>query len=340
MKRTISVMTLVTALSLACAMAAIAESAPAAGASGGKTGFTIALNVPTLQYEFFAKIGKDLQALGKEKGFSVKVDGCDMDLNTQASQLQNYISMKVDYIAVVPVETFGLVDTMTKCKAAGIKVINLLGSLKDNKGAYDFSIVQDNYAVGKGAAELAADWINATFPNAANGSIQVAVFEKNTDPDAKSRSKGLHAIEQLTPKAKVVVSYDFPNSTDTQQKAQEFASSMFVSNPDVKCILAYSADMSTAIDETCLTKKIAKPKEFAIYSVDWTQLLGQKLSSSVANGSYIRGTSACWVYLAKNIYGVINGSLKLDSHNEFASGSWKVTPKTIDEYVKITGAPR
>ena len=324
--------------SAAAPAAAEAEAqAEEAAEPAGEGGFKIALNVPTTQYEFFAKIGTDLEALGKEQGFEVYVDSCDGDLSRQADQMQNYISMGVDYVAVVPVETFGLIDAMTQVKAAGIKVINLLGSIADYPDAYDLGIIQDNKAVGAGAAELASDWINATFPDAEDGSIEVAIFEKNTDPEAQARSQGLYEIENLNSKCKVVVNYDFANTTDTQQKAQEYATEMFVQHPDVKLVLCYQADMTTAVDEVCLTENIAEPDKFAIFSVDWTDLLGQKLAGNADNSSYIRGTSACWVNLAGNIVALIKGELPVNEYNEYSSGSWKVTLDTLEEYCNITG---
>lgn len=301
-------------------------------------GKTIAINVPTLSYEFFAKIGTDLEALGDEMGFNVVVDSCDGDQSKQSDQLMNYISMDIDYVAVVPVETTGCLDAMASLKAADIVVINLLGSLVGHEDSYSYSIIQDEFEVGKGAAELAADWIEATFPDAEDGSIEVGIFEKNTSADAIARSQGLYEIENLTSKAKIVVNYDFSNATDVAMRAQEYADMMFVENPDIKVVLSYEADMSISVDEIALQQNLSNPDEFAIFSVDWTELLGTKLASSPDGDSFIRGTSACWVNLAGNIVALINGELDVDENNEFGSGSWKVTPETLDEYLEITSS--
>lgn len=319
------------------------ESEPASGgeiggdpADNSLTGKTVAINVPTLAYEFFAKIGTDLQALGKEMGFSVVVDSCDGDQSKQSDQLMNYISMGIDVVAVVPVETTGCLDAMAALKEADICVINLLGSLVGYEDSYSYSIIQDEHEVGKGAAELAAAWIESNFPDAEDGSVEVVIFEKNTDPDAIARSQGLYEIENLCSKAKVVNNYDFGNTTDTEVKAQEYADMMFVEYPNVQVVLAYSADMSTAVDEIAL-QQASLDETFAIYSVDWTERLGSKLAASDDGGSYIRGTSACWVNLANNIVSLINGEIPVDENNEFASGSWKVTPDTLEEYLNIIG---
>ena len=310
------------------------SNAPEAPAGSAIEGKTIAINVPTLMYEFFAKIGTDLEALGKEKGFNVVVDSCDGDQSRQSDQLMNYISMDIDYVAVVPVETTGCLDAMAALKAEGICVINLLGSLVGYEDSYSYSIIQDEYEVGKGAAELAAEWIEANFPDAADGSIEVAIFEKNANPDAIARSQGLYEIENLTSKAKVVVNYDFGNTSDTEVKAQEYADMMFVEHPDIKIVLTYSADMATSVDEIALQQP-AVDEKFGVFSVDWTERLGSKLESSSNGGSYVRGTSACWVNLANNIVGLINGEVAVDENNEFASGSWKVSPETLAEYLDI-----
>lgn len=298
-------------------------------------GKTVAVNVPTLAYEFFAKIGTDMQAIGEERGFKVVVDSCDGNQSTQSDQLINYTTMGVDYVAVVPVETTGCLDAMKQMKDAGITVINLLGSLVGYEESYSYSIVQDEFEVGKGAAEIAAEWIEANFPDAEDGSIGVAIFEKNTDPDAIARSEGLHEIENLTSKAKLLVSYDFDNGTDADMKAQEYADMMFVQYPDIKCIISYQASYATSVDEVALKQVGLNGEEFGIFSVDWTELLGAKLASSPDGDSYIRGTSACWVNLANNIVALIDGELPIDENNEFASGSWKVTPDTLQDYLDI-----
>lgn len=299
-------------------------------------GKTIAINVPTLAYEFFAKIGTDLEALGEELGFTVVVDSCDGDQSKQSDQLMNYISMDIDIVAVVPVEATGCLDAMAALKADGICVINLLSSLVGYEDSYSYSIVQDEFEVGKGEAELAAEWIEENFPDAEDGSVEVAIFERNTGTDAIARSQGLYEIENLTSKAKVVVSYDFSNSSDTEVKAQEYADMIFVQHPEIKVVLAYSADMATAVDEVALQQP-SVGNGFTIFSVDWTERLGAKLAESENGGSYIRGTSACWVNLANNIVALINGELEVDENNEFGSGSWKVTTDTLAEYLEITG---
>ena len=301
------------------------------------TGKTIALNVPATANEFFAKIGTDLEALGEEYGFEVIVDSAEGDQSQQSDQLTNYLSMDIDYVAVIPVETTGCLDAMAALKDAGIVVINMLGSLVGYEESYDYSIVQDEHAVGQGAAELAAEWIEENYPDAEDGSVKVAIYEKNTDSDAISRSEGLYEIENLTSKATVVVSYDFDNSTDTEAEAQEDADMMFLEYPDIDIVLCYSYDMALPVDEVALLQSEVSDG-FAIFSVDWTERMEDKLIASESGESYVRGTSACWVNLAKNIVALINGELELDENNEYGSGSWLVTYDNLEEYLELTAS--
>lgn len=85
--------------------------------------------------------------------------------------------------------------------------------------------------------------IEKTFPDAEDGSVEIAIIEERDSDDAIRRSDGLHEIEKLTSKAKVVYVAE-QTITDGATKAQELADALFLQHPDVKCILTYGTDIA------------------------------------------------------------------------------------------------
>lgn len=169
----------------------------------------------------------------------------------------------------------------------GVFVINI-GTVLEQRDAYDVCINVDQFDSGEVAAELAAEWIEATFPDAEDGSIEVGIIEERDSDDAIRRSDGLHEIEKMTSKATVVYVAE-QTISDGATKAQELADAMFLQHPDVKCVLTYGTDIAQGTDEIAL-QKVENKDEFCIVTVDTPEFIRNKLKESTDNTSLIRGT--------------------------------------------------
>lgn len=96
-------------LAAASVLTACSSSTPATAPSGSTSGgatktLKIGVTFPTLD-QFLQKVADAITAEGKAKGVDVTVVAADEKTDTQLSQVENFVSQKVDGIIVVPVDT-------------------------------------------------------------------------------------------------------------------------------------------------------------------------------------------------------------------------------------------
>lgn len=206
--------------------------------TGKKVGFTPVM----MSSEFFAGMSDDMEAYFTENGMEYSVADADGSVETQTQNYENFVTMGMDYIISFAVDASAICDAAIAAREAGVFVINI-GTVLEQRDAYDVCINVDQFDSGEVAAEIAAQWIDETFPDAEDGSIEVGIIEERDSDDAIRRSDGLHEIENLTSKAKIVYVAE-QTISDGATKAQELADAMFLQHPDVKCILTYGTDIA------------------------------------------------------------------------------------------------
>ncbi len=98
-------------------------------------------------------------------GVEVLIFGAEGNATTQFNQIENCISQGVDgMIVMAALEPEGVAAAVLEAKKAGIKV---MGVPVDEQGPYDAIMHTDQYEIGTTMAEMACDWIDATYPDAA-----------------------------------------------------------------------------------------------------------------------------------------------------------------------------
>ena len=160
--------------------------APAAPAS-------IAVVLPALDNPLMLQLA---DAFKKEFGstYKVEVASADGNPNTQATQVENYTAMKVKFMFVMPVEASSLLPRLEAARAAGIKI--LVAGGEPGKSGRDAVMKIDQFLAGEYAALLAKRWVEQTYPGAAAGSIETAVFISTLNTEAYERSQGLLMISE------------------------------------------------------------------------------------------------------------------------------------------------
>jgi len=125
--------------------------------------------------------------------FDVQVSSADGNANTQATQIQNYTAMKVKFLFVMAVEASSIIPALKEARAAGVQVL-FAGGDPGDADAYDCVMKMNQFLGGAYAALMAKQWVDKTYPNAAPGSIETAIFESTLNPEAVARSAGLKII--------------------------------------------------------------------------------------------------------------------------------------------------
>ena len=324
MKRLMT-MFLAMCLALALCVPALADT-EGADMTGKKVGFSPVM----MSSEFFAGMADDMDAYFSANGMVFSTADANGDVQTQIQNIENFVQMDMDYIIMFAVDASAICDAAIAARAQGKFVINI-GTVLEQRDAYDVCINVDQFDSGAVVSEMAAAWIEETFPDAEDGSIEVAIIEERDSDDAIRRSDGLHEIEKLTGKAKVVYVAE-QTITDGATKAQELADALFLQHPDVKCILTYGTDIAQGSDEIAL-QKVENKDQFAIFTVDTPEFIRNKIKESADNTSMIRGTVMLGEGAPYTCYKLMDGSwMDRVVDGVYAERCIAITLDTMSEY--------
>lgn len=275
----------------------------------------IAVSLPTLDNPLMVGIGDSVTKMFPDK--TVKVTGANGDPNTQATQIQNYITMNVDEIVVMPTDVDSLTPILADAKAAGIKVLVCGSQMADNT-AYDCMATVNQYLVGSYSAYLTKTWVDKNYADAADGSIECAVLTSSLNQDGKDKSNGMMQVFEPYLKDvngnyidldgnKVDESKKVANpaycsklkmvaSTDAEMAAaaQTAFQNVLTSNPDVKVVLCCTGDGAGAVSQIYMDMGLSAD-DYAKIGVFGCGFIGSEkdyIQGSVAGTSVFRATVA------------------------------------------------
>ncbi|MBN1260319.1 MAG: substrate-binding domain-containing protein, partial [Anaerolineae bacterium] len=127
--------------------------------------------------------------------YDVQVASADGNAVTQATQVENFTAMKVKFMFIMAVEPTSLAPKLVAARDAGVTVL-FAGGDPGDENAYDSVMKMDQFLSGEYAALMAKQWVDATYPDAAPGSIETVVFESTLNEEAVARSAGLKMIAE------------------------------------------------------------------------------------------------------------------------------------------------
>jgi len=253
--------------------------------------------------------------------FDVQVSSADGNANTQATQIENYTAMKAKFLFVMAVEASSLVDKLKAARGAGVLVL-FAGGDPGDEDAYDVVMKMNQFLSGAYAALMAKQWVDATYPEAAPGSIETAIFESTLNPEAVARSTGLKLIgepylknekgEYVDATGAVVDEahkVDNPAYSPAVNVVQVVQAEMFqagqtamqnvlTTNPNVKLVIAYAGDGGMGASQAIMDEYAKGPgvsviddlNKVAVFSVGMIGAEGPAVADSSTGNGVFRGT--------------------------------------------------
>jgi ABC-type sugar transport system substrate-binding protein len=253
--------------------AATSEPAAPAEPAAAEKG-VIAVALPALDNPLMLAL-KDafVNTFGTE--YDVQVASADGNPNTQATQIENYTGMAPKLMFVMAVEASSLLPKLEAARAEGIPVMVVGG--EPGESGRDAVMKLDQFLAGEYAALMAKNWVEETYPDAADGSIETAVFTSTLNTDAVDRTNGLLMISEpflKNSKGEYIDATGAPISDDKGaylagkseadrvpnpvyvpavkivatpaaemfQAGQTTMQNVLTTNPNVKLVLAYASD--------------------------------------------------------------------------------------------------
>jgi ribose transport system substrate-binding protein len=320
MKKLITLVMVVMLVFLTACEAKPAETATPEATSAPAEKPIIAVCLPALDNPLMLAI-QDTFVNGFGADYDVQVSSADGNANTQATQVENYTAMQVKLLVVMAVEATSLVPKLVAAREAGVLVM-VIGGDPGNPDAYDSVMMMNQYLSGYYEAYMAKLWVDQTYPDAADGSIETVIFESTLNPEATNRSNGLKMITEPLMKnvngeyvdvdgnvvdqanaapnpaysSKVTVVQTV--QAEMFQAGQTAMQNVLTTNPNVKLVLAYAGDGGMGASQAILDEYakgagasvIADLNQVAVFGVGMIGAEGPAVLDSATNKSVFRGT--------------------------------------------------
>ena len=191
---------------------------------------------------YFLAMSEEFVARFTDAGFYAEYTSPDFDSVRQQEILENYVTQGYDCIVVFPINAASISSAVDAAREQGVIVICQV----NQTDACDGWVGTDAYSLGEGAAKLATDWVNKTFPDAADGTVKAALIEIRTDDNNSGLADGCAAVSQLCAKVEVVTTVTV--TEETEVAAQEAVENLFITNPEVQVILCNTGTLAKGVD--------------------------------------------------------------------------------------------
>jgi ribose transport system substrate-binding protein len=240
----------------------------------GDKKLTIGLTVGTLANPFFVAMSKGVEEAGKELGAEVFVESAEYDLAKQTSQIENFITKKVDVILLNAVDTKGIAAAVQQAKDAGIPVIAVDTNAE---GGVDATVTSDNYQAGKLAGEYVIEQLG--------GKGNIAIIDGPPVSAVTDRIKG---FEDAIKDSKIKIAAK-QNGEGNREKALTVMEGILQANPSGSIDAVFAINDPEAIGVEIAQEQADRKDEFFIVGVDGAPEVTEAMAKK---GSTIRATSA------------------------------------------------
>lgn len=248
------------------APAAQATQPPAASGPKDIKGMKACYLIPALSNTFLNNLATSVKEKAAADGVEVMVYGADDGGATQQySQIENCISMGVNaMIVMAPGSIENVLPAVKEAQAKGIKVIGVPpGELEP----FDAIMHTDQLEDGTKMAEMACDFINKTYPDAADKSVDVAIIGNDSgDLQMKLRADGMKSISDNCPKANVVQFLDLAEQSITATAAA--AENLLTAHPNIKVFLVQASAGAQGVSQTIKALPGVDISQYGVFAGD------------------------------------------------------------------------
>lgn len=226
-----------------------------------ETDYTFALIVMDLSNPFFATMVDAAKAYSEANNIELLVTDGAGDSSVQIAAVENYITLGVDGIAMMPVDGAALNDVVGQAAEAGIPTITHSNKC-ENGIVYACPTDRD---MGLAQGETVGKWLADNFGT--EESVAYAILDQSTSPNVAKRVEGIkEAIEEQAPNAECVAMAD----GYTAEMGYETAENIMTAHPEVKALCCINDSGALGAYEAVMAMSGIDYKNFMIAGVDGT----------------------------------------------------------------------
>lgn len=194
--------------------------------------YKIGASLLTQQHPFYIELADAMKAEAKKDDVVLNISIANQDLNKQLSDVEDFITKKVDAIIISPVDSKGVQAAIIKAEKAGIPVITV--DVAAEGVPVVTHVATDNYAGGVEAGKLMGKLLN--------GKGKVAIIDYPALQSVVARVEGFKKGLADTPDVKVVAI----QTGITRAEALTVAQNMMQAHPDLNGLFGFGDDAALA----------------------------------------------------------------------------------------------
>ena len=249
---------LLLAAALCAALAACSNGSSSSSASSAPSGEpaaagakTIGISIQNREAQFYQQMEAGMRAEATAKGYKLVFVDANRDNAKQQSQVEDFISNKVDAIVLTPYDSTAIGSAIVEANNANIPVFTADIASTSSQGKVVAHIASDNVQGGAQAGKLICAAVGKTG--------KVAILDEPEVTSVQDRVKGFKdALKANCPGVTIVADID---AGGQRTKADSSMTDILQSNPDVKAVFGINDDSAlgavSAIKAANLTGKIA-----------------------------------------------------------------------------------
>ena len=246
--------------------AAPATVAPAAAGPKDIKGMKACYLIGSLANTFLNNLTTSVKAKAAAEGVEVSVYGADEGGATQQyNQIENCISMKVNLMILMAAgDVASVLPAVKEAHDHGILVIGVPpGELEP----FDAIMHTDQTEDGTKIAGMACDFINKTYPDAADHSVETVIIGNPTASEQmKQRNDGMETVKANCAKANVVQEND--QSDQSIAATAAVAESILTAHPNVKVFLVESSSGAQGVAQTIKALPNVDVSKYGVFAGD------------------------------------------------------------------------
>lgn len=286
---------------------------------------------PTLTIDFYSSMADVMKEQAEAVGWNVEVMSYDFDSAVQAEQLKDCEEFGVTDIITCAQDPDAVEDICIHLREEGIN-ISMFAMAPANPEAYDSVTVADQYRIGEAIAQNASDWVDNTFPDAGDGTIDAILIEVPADAENIKRAQGMESVSQ---NSKIHVVHTYQMDGENPEEIQSMMEHMIEEYPETKVVLCHFSSIALAADNWAMDDSQIDREYFGIFSGDWDAELAARIQASVENKSLIRATGTYATDAMEIQFHVCTGEYNrlLNDQKQYVYPVVRITPKNIQDYL-------
>jgi len=190
---------------------------------------TIGVSLLTRGHIFYRDLEEGLKTEADKYGYKLIITSADWDLGKQISQIEDFISRKVDAIILSPVDSRGIGPGIAEANNAGIPVFT--ADIASEEGVVDSHIASDNVQGGRLAGEYLAKLLN--------GKGNVAIINQPAITSVLDRVAGFREAINKFPDIKIVADV---NGQGVRDRSLQATVDVLQANPKLDGIFGINDD--------------------------------------------------------------------------------------------------